>query len=137
MYLSTTELDGKATRCMGDMPCWKLGNQPVVLVQKKPTAMENVLYEEWVATVSADFQALAWCASQTPHACHVDNAALGFPYTQASPSVFSICKAERLLDLLVVKLNGICSGLMHPPPRLFSLRDLVSHSPKQNKTSWG
>lgn len=50
--------------------------------------------------------------------------------------MFSICKAESLLDLLVVKLNGICSGLT-PPPNFFSLRDLVSHSPKQNKTGWG
>lgn len=51
--------------------------------------------------------------------------------------MFSICKAESLLDLLVVKLNGICSGLTPPPPNFFSLRDLVSHSPKQNKTGWG
>lgn len=52
--------------------------------------------------------------------------------------MFSICKAESLLDLPVVKLNEICSGLTPPrTPDFFSLRDLVSHSPKQNKTSWG
>lgn len=37
--------------------------------------------------------------------------------------MFSICKAESLLDLLVVKLNGICSGLT-PPPIFFLLEIL-------------
>ena len=35
-----------------------VGNLEISLVRwfrKKPTAMENVLYEEWVAAVSADF----------------------------------------------------------------------------------
>lgn len=38
--------------------------------------------------------------------------------------MFSICKAESLLDLLVVKLNGICSGLTPPPPIFFLLEIL-------------
>lgn len=37
--------------------------------------------------------------------------------------MFSICKAESLLDLLVVKLNGICSGLT--PPQFFFVLEIL------------